>query len=464
MVNRRARANQSHGWVVLGVIVALAGCGAGNKSPANGLGGSGMGGVSGGIGGANGAACPVSAATGTLSLRITGTPSGVGAVAITRGDMITATGDLALPAGPQTLTAYLVAEGSEMVRDAYTPVVDVPSACVRAGQITIVNVHYSRIASSGSLWVGASNTPSTATLLGYSPAVLASSGSSSATVAALTHGSDGFTFDVFGNAWVLGGTTADAPVARYPAASLASDGVKTPDIVINSPSFGGGIPGAKVVAFDADGNLWVSVVAANKVVKIAAAALSSPGTSAPTAAVEAGGINAPAGIAFDLAGNLWVAANGAATIMRIDAAHLTTSGTGADLTITALTPQPVVGTLSSPLGIAFDATGNLWVNYDGTIARLTPANLAGAGIRTVTPSVQIVLDVLSLPLGIAFDEFGGLWFADRSGRFACLGASQLTASGTKTPDIVIDSPDLGYAGWFALYPAPAFTPLAHALP
>ena len=28
----------------------------------------------------------------------------------------------------------------------------------------------------------------------------------------------------------------------------------------------------------------------------------------------------------------------------------------------------------------------------------------------------------------------------------------------------IDSPELGYAGWFALYPAPAFSPLAHALP
>jgi hypothetical protein len=467
MVNNRAQVLKGHEGLLFGLLVAVAGCGAAhNGSPTTGLGGApgGTGGAPGGTGGMSGGTCPVSTATGTLGLRFTGTPSGTGAVTIgTNPTTLTASSDLALPAGPASITAYLVAEGAEMVRVAYTPAVDVPSPCVRAGQITTVNVHYTRIASSGSLWLGNSNTSSNASLLAFDPPDLDSSGLSTAAVAANTHGSDGFTFDLFGNAWVLGGTTADPAVARYPAASLASDGNKTPDVVINSPSFAGGIPGAKVLAFDLDGNLWVSVVAGNKVVKIAAAALTTPGTSAPTASVEESGISAPAGIAFDLAGNMWVAANGASTVVRIDAAHLRTSGSGADLTITATT-SPGGGTLSSPLGIAFDAAGNLWVNYDGIIARLTPANLAGTGPRTVTPSVQIITDVLSLPYGIAFDEFGGLWFADKMGRFSCLGASQLTASGSQAPQIVINSPDVGSAGWFALYPAPAFTPLAHALP
>ncbi|HET6146448.1 MAG TPA: hypothetical protein VFH68_02890 [Polyangia bacterium] len=439
--------------MLFGLIVAVAGCGAAHSgSPTAGLGG-----APGGSGGMSGGACPVSAGTGTLSLHITGTPSGRGSVTVGNSSTtLTTSGDLSLPAGPQAITAYLVAEGTEMVRVAYTPEVDVPSPCVRASQTTVVNVHYVRIASSGSLWLGASNTPTgAASLLAFDPPDLDSSGVSPAAVAANTHGSDGFTFDPYGNAWVLGGTTADPPVARYPAASLASDGNKTPDIVIDSPSFAGGVPGAKVLAFDADGNLWVSVVAGNKVVKIAAAALTTPGTSAPVASVEEGGIESPTGIAFDLAGNMWVAA--ASTVVRIDAAHLRTSGTGADLTITART-------LSSPLGIAFDAAGNLWVNYNRTLARLTPADLAGTGNKTITPGVQIILDVLSFPLGIAFDELGGLWFADRSGQFACLGASQLTASGSQVPQIIIDSPDLGDAGWFALYPAPAFTPLFHALP
>ena len=369
---------------------------------------------------------------------------------------------MTLPAGPEAVTAYLVAEGGSIVRLAYTPTVDVSAPCVHAGQTTTVNVRYTEIPSSGTLWLGASDTPSTATLLGYDPADLAATGVTSAAVAANISGSDGFTFDPYGNVWVTGATTADPPVARYPAAALATDGNKIPDIVINSPSFGAGIPGPKVLAFDLSGNLWVSVVAGNKVVGFSPGQLAATGN--PTAAVEERGIAAPAGIAFDATGNMWVAANGTSTVVRIDAAHLTTSGIGADLTIIARTPPPVIGALSSPLGIAFDAAGNLWVSYDGALARLTPSDLAGSGAKTITPTVQIVLDVQSLPYGIAFDEGGSLWYADRAGRFACLGAGQLVISGPATPNIVIASPDLGYAGWFAIYPAPAFTPLAHALP
>lgn len=433
------------------------------KNPSNGFGGNtGFGGA--GAGGITGSTCATSNATGTLSVRITGTPSGKGSVALAGGSTLTLSNDLSLPAGPEGVTAYLVAEGSQMVRAAYSPVVDVPEPCVRAGQTTVVNVVYSRIPSSGALWLGASNTPDGSTLLSYVPAVLGSTGSSSATVAAKTGGSDGFTFDVFGNAWVIGGTTADPPVARIPAAMLAADGVKTPDIIIDSPSFGTAIPGPAALAFDNDGNLWVSVVSENKVVKIAASALSTPGTSRPTAAVEQTGVNAPTGLAFDGVGNLWIASNGASSVVRINANHLTSSGLGADLTVIALSPPPVVGPLSSPEGLAFDGEGNLWVNYEGLFARLTQDDQAGSGTKTITPTVQIAPDVQSLPLGMAFDEFGGMWFADVAGQFACFGASQLAASGTVRPQIIISSPDLGYAGWFAIYPAPAFTPLAHALP
>jgi hypothetical protein len=445
------------------MLLLLSGCGAGMKNPNNGFGGStGFGGS--GFGGDTGSTCPVTSATGTLSIRITGTPSGHGSVSLAGGSTLTAGNDLSLTAGPQTVTAYLVAEGNQMVRAAYSPVVDVPAPCVRAGQTTIVNVTYSRIASSGALWMGASNTPSGATLLSFVPADLGSSGPSVATVVAKTGGSDGFTFDVFGNAWVIGGTTADPPVARIPAASLGSDGVKTPDVIIDSPSFGNTFPGPTALAFDADGNLWVSIVGEDKVVKIAGSALDTPGVSSPVAAVEEGGISAPQGIAFDGVGNLWVAAGGASTVVRINAAHLASSGTGADLTITAQSPGPVFGTLASPIGLAFDADGNLWVGYEDRFARLTPADQAGSGTKTITPSVQIAPDVQSLPLGMAFDELGGLWFADVSGHFACFSDSQLASSGTKTPQLIISSADLGYAGWFALYPAPAFTPLAHALP
>src|SRR5262249_49879467 len=157
-----------------------------------------------------------------------------------------------------------------------------PSPCVRAGQTTTVNVTYTDIPSSGMLWLGASNTPTRSTLLGYDPADIAATGSTPAAVAADTSGADGFTFDQFGHVWVLGGTTTDAPVARYPAAALGTDGAKTPDLTLDSPSFGGGIPGASVLAFDLDGYLWVSVVAADKVVAFSPAQLAPAGALNPT--------------------------------------------------------------------------------------------------------------------------------------------------------------------------------------
>jgi sugar lactone lactonase YvrE len=69
-----------------------------------------------------------------------------------------------------------------------------------------------------------------------------------------------------------------------------------------------------------------------------------------------------------------------------------------------------------------------------------------------------------LPEGIAFDEQGGLWFAYSAGKIARFAPSQLVGQGAATPSTIITSGDIGggNAGWFAFYPAPAFTPLGHA--
>jgi streptogramin lyase len=444
--------------LIASLLIASAGCGGGGRGGGggSGLGGTGLTGM-GGMGG--GASCPASSATGTLSIRFSGTPLGDGLVTLPPDTSeITIDSDVTLPAGSHDVWAYIVAVDGTPFRTAYQPTLPTQTACVRAGQQTMVNVAYTLVPTSGLLWLGASNNPTSDTLFGYEGADLASTGSALALALANTYGSDGFTFDMWGNLWVLGGTTADPPVARYPASQFATDGPKTPDLVIDS--FSGALPGPKVLAFDAFGSLWVSVVADNKVVKFTEADLS---TANPTASVEMGGIPGPAGIAFDAAGNLWVASS--ATIMRIDASHHGTSGTGADLTLTSLSEPPVIGELTDPLGIAFDGAGNLWVNYNqGIIARLTPADLSGTGTKTVTPAVQVELDIQALAYGMAFDETGGLWLAYTGGRFARLAASQLTVSGVITPQTVITSSDIGSAAWFAIYPAPAFTPLAHALP
>jgi hypothetical protein len=467
MTNRHVWAYAGH--LALGVIlVAVAGCGGGGgKTGTGGTGATGATGGTGATGAVGGGACPASSTTGTLSIEISGTPSLTGAVVVgpaASGTQVTTSTDLTLPAGPQTLTAFLTAEPGTMVRTAYTPTVDDPTPCVTAGAVTTVHVTYALIQTSGLVWTGLENGASASTLGGYDPVDVSATGNALAAVLANAHGSDGFTFDDLGNLWVTGGTTADPAVARYPAAMFANGGNLSPDFTLSMslPAWGGGIPGAQVVTFDPQGNLWVSVDAANKVVKFDADQLVAGGSTVPS--VEESGINAPQGVAFDTAGNMWVAASGDAKVMRINAVHLTATGSGADFEITAMRAGAVGGALTSPLGIAFDGGGNLWVNYDGTIAELPASILGGTGTFETIPPVQLETDVAALPEGIAFDEQGGLWLAYTSGRFARFAASQLIGQGVATPSTIISSSDIagGTAGWFAIYPAPAFTPLAHA--
>jgi sugar lactone lactonase YvrE len=414
-----------------------------------------------GCGGADADSCVTAAGEGMLMLTIVGHDPGAvtveGNVGVLEGDTI-----LTLPAGPHAITAARVTSPQTgITSQVFEGTVDRPEGCVRAGATTAATVTYKLVPTSGKLWVGVGNAPDDSTMLGFTPASLAATRTSVADVAANTGGSDGFTFDQAGNIWVLGGTTADPPLARYPAALFASDGLKVPDVTIESSSFGSSIPGPKVVAFDPAGNLWVSVVAEDKVVMFTAAQVSAGGR--PTATVERRGLISPQGLAFDSAGNLWVVAHDEDKVVRIDKDHLTTSGDSEDLAIMAETPLPVVIGLT-PISLAFDAAGTLWVNYDGTIAAIPVADQQGTGTKMITPAIQITTDVLTLPVGMAFDQDGGLWVAYAAGQFARFDSTQLGASGAVAPSTIISSPDVGYASWFAVYPAPAFTPLYHKVP
>jgi len=417
-----------------------------------------------GCGGGSGAeSCAIGGGDGTLMINIRGHDPGAVAVEGLAG-LLETDDVLTLSAGPRVVTANRVTSPQAgIASQVFAGTVDRPSACVRPGETTVVNVTYALVPTSGKLWVGIGNAPDDSTMLGFGPASVAATRTSAADVAANTGGSDGFTFDRAGNMWVLGGTTADAPLARYEAALFATDGDKVPDVIIDSPSFGASIPGAKVVAFDAAGNLWVSVVADGKVVKLTAAQIAANGN--PTATVERTGIGSPQGLAFDDAGNLWVAAHDDDAVIRIDAANLAASGSGSDLAITVMaTASDVTSTLRSPISLAFDGAGNLWVNYDGTLVSIPVADQSGTGTKTIMPAVRITTDVLTLPVGIAFDQDGGLWLAHESGKFARLGPSQLGGSGAVAPSMIITSPDVGYAGWFAVYPAPPWSPLYHKVP
>ena len=144
-------------------------------------------------------------------------------------------------------------------------------------------------------------------------------------------------------------------------------------------------------------------------------------------------LSIPAGLAFDGNGNLWVASLGNNAVVEFSASELTASGSPA--------PAVVDTTSSEPFGLAFDGSGNLWVVAAGALVEYTPSQLTASG--TPTPAVSIGDDgssSLNSPLGMAIDAAGNIWVANgNSGPFSVVkfSASQLTASGTPVPAVIL---------------------------
>lgn len=160
------------------------------------------------------------------------------------------------------------------------------------------------------------------------------------------------------------------------------------------------------------GDLWVTDFPANAVDMFAAGTLNSSPTT-PTARLTSG-LNGPVGLAFDASGNLWVANNNGSTVVEYAASSLTSS------------PR-VTATISSglnlPWGLAFDPHGNLWVanNGAGTVTEYAAPALTSDPAAEATISVSGVYDV-------AFDADGNLWAVSGSGAVTEYQASALASN------------------------------------
>jgi sugar lactone lactonase YvrE len=408
------------------------------------------------------AACPTTG-MGTLAITVEGLPMEVAPMVTVSGPAgaVAFAPSSSVGGGSYVVAALRVTAPDPLVRRAFVPVVMTSPTCVKAGMTATVRVVYSEIATSNKIWLGNSN--AMAELLGYASSAVRMTGMPPANIAARPKGANNLAFDRDGNLWAGGNTVADPPILRIPAAMLATGGSKTADILIESPELGGGSPRSTSLAFDKDGNLWSTVGWKNEVVRFTAAQVAASGNPMP--AVIISGLKAPRGLAFDKDGNLWLGNSGEAQVLRFNAARLGASTAApADLTIVSKSPPPVIGDRSNPQSLAFDKSGNLWVSYEGGLVFLPAAELAGTGNKELTPAIQIALSVTALPESIAIDEGGGIWFAASIGKFARLAPDQLTSGGDKTPATIITSADVGSAGDFALFPAPAGLPLFHAWP
>jgi hypothetical protein len=463
---------------VLAMATALAaGCGSsGNKPPADG----GDGGTPDGSGGgdtapADGggdtttAACTVGG-TGQLVLAVAGLPAG------TTTPMVRVTGGAL--AAPMMLTV-----GSPVMLDArdgyevdYRRVKTAPVAgsavgkafyvsastfdgCIRSGTTT-VTLTYTQEPGSEKLWMTVSNAATLGHVIaGFNGADIAASATKIPTV----WKSKNFTgrgaagaFDFSGNFWVPGGDR----INKYPRMTLATTTDAAPEVTLNQPAGAS----AKFAAFDMNGNLWVSrgnPTTENTVVRYAPADLERTGAPTPAVVISSPDLMNPAGLAFDTNGALWVASEGNDKVLEFIPAHLATSYAGAaDVVITGKSGPPVISTFTSPVGLAFDKAGNLWVGYISNTVKITPTQQ----MTSADLNAPFALTLSTGTGGFVLDESGGLWCPGPGvGKFQRIPAAVLSAAsppvGDVTPDIVIDSAELGSVETLVLDPAPTWSPI-----
>jgi serine/threonine-protein kinase len=139
------------------------------------------------------------------------------------------------------------------------------------------------------------------------------------------------------------------------------------------------------VAVDGAGNLYVSDDGNDQVVKLAA------GSSTPSV-LPFTDLNRPDGVAVDSAGNLYVADEGNNQVVKLAAGSSTQS------------VLPFTG-LNRPNGVAVDSAGNLYVADEGNNQVVKLA--AGSSTQSVLPFTG-----LNSPEGVAVDPAGNLYFTD----------------------------------------------------
>jgi hypothetical protein len=324
-----------------------------------------------------------------------------------------------LTAGEYSAHADDASPADSIVSPVLTGVMSDSAVAVADGETTSIMGIYVIRGGSGALWVtkwGATNRAE-----GFTSAQLAAGGSAVATdtigAATVPVNSSGAAVDSAGNLWVT--DYLNQQIHKYTPQQLAA-GVSTPALSISTEEWPWGI------AFDAHGNLWVSFYTGNYVLEYAASDVSAwSGTiTDPAPALSIAAPVGPLGIAFDAQGNLWVAGFDLPKTYMIAAAQL--SGTGAILPTDSLESAY----LNHGSGLAFDRAGNLWEGTElGYIVSYTPAQLSAAShgepaFAQVGPGIPYD--------AIAFDNSGNLWAA------------------TEGPDVAMYSPAQQSTGDFAV--------------
>ncbi|HTE01422.1 MAG TPA: NHL repeat-containing protein [Mucilaginibacter sp.] len=126
--------------------------------------------------------------------------------------------------------------------------------------------------------------------------------------------------------------------------------------------------------------------------------------------------NHPFGLALDAAGNLYVADQGNQLIRKIDPTLLVTTFAGTVGTRGALNGQDTSSSFNKPFGVAVDGTGKVYVADAGNnlIRVIGPAGLVSTFAGTGAAGAANGTDTATFnsPLGVAVDGAGNVYVAD----------------------------------------------------
>ncbi len=178
------------------------------------------------------------------------------------------------------------------------------------------------------------------------------------------------------------------------------------------------------ISGDSSGNFYVADTSSNTIRKITSAGVVSTlaGSAGVAGSQDGAGssawFNQPGGVAVDGAGNVCVADTGNATIRKI-----TPSGTVSTLAGSPGSRGNQDGTgsaasFSSPVGLAVDGAGNLYVTdaFNATIRKITPAavvsTVAGSAANRGGADGTGAAARFNYPNGVAVDTAGNLYVAD----------------------------------------------------
>jgi sugar lactone lactonase YvrE len=301
-----------------------------------------------------------------------------------------------LTAGEYLARAEDASASDSLVSPVLNGVMSDSAVLLAEGETKSVTGTYVIRGGSGALWVGKWGSVNRAE--GFISPQLAAAGTAVATdtvgAAAATITSSGTAFDSAGNLWVT--DYIDQEIRKFTPAQLAS-GASVPAVTISTQKEPWGI------AFDTHGNLWVSFYNGNYVLRYAASDVAawSGALTDPSPALSIATPIGPLGLAFDAQGNLWVAGFDLPQTYEIDAAQL--SGTGSIVPTDSL----MSAYLEHGSALAFDRAGNLWEGTEsGFIVSYTPAQLGATSHGE--PSFAQEGPGYAFD-GLAFDNSGNLW-------------------------------------------------------